>query len=93
MLKGSRASGSELLGYAELTLVNFHLSKGMYLTHFEVYLFIYLFIFRATPTAYGGSQARGLIIAVAAGLHHSHTNSGSEPHLRPTPQLTATMDP
>ena len=25
----------------------------------------------ATPTAYGGSQARGLIGAVAAGLHHS----------------------
>ena len=28
--------------------------------------------------AYGGSQARGLIGAVAAGLHHSHSNVGSE---------------
>ena len=28
-------------------------------------------LFRAAPTAYGGSQARGLIRAVAAGLHHS----------------------
>ena len=27
--------------------------------------------FRATPMAYGGSQARGLIGAVAAGLQHS----------------------
>ena len=33
-----------------------------------IYLFIYLFIFRASPVAYGGSQARGLIGAVAASL-------------------------
>ena len=25
--------------------------------------------------------------ATAAGLHHSHSNMGSEPHLQPTPQL------
>ena len=42
---------------------------------------------------YGGSQARGLPGAVAAGLHHSHNNVGSEPHLQPTLQLTATLDP
>ena len=48
---------------------------------------------RATPLAYGGSQARGLIGAVAAGLCHSHSNMGSEPRLRPTPQLTATPHP
>ena len=35
----------------------------------------------------------GLIRAVAAGLHHSHSNVGSEPHLRPTPLLTAMLDP
>jgi len=29
--------------------------------------------------AYGGSQARGLIRATAAGLCHSHSNAGSEP--------------
>ena len=28
---------------------------------------------------YGGSQARGLIGAVAVGLCHSHSNAGSEP--------------
>ena len=50
-------------------------------------------IFRAPPAAHGGSQARGLIGAVATGLHHSHSNAGSETHLRPTPQLTATPDP
>ena len=43
--------------------------------------------------AYGGSQARGLIGAVAAGLRKSHSNLGSEPYLQPTPQLTATLDP
>ena len=45
------------------------------------------------PVAYGGSQARGQIGALAASLHHSHSNSGSEPSLWPTPQLRATLDP
>ena len=45
------------------------------------------------PKAYGGSQASGLIGAIAAGLHHSHSNVGPEMHLRPTPQLMATPDP
>jgi len=31
--------------------------------------------------ACGGSQARGLIGAVAAGLRHSHSNARSKPHL------------
>jgi len=43
--------------------------------------------------AYGGSQARGRIGAVATGLRQSHSNTGSEPCLQPTPQLTATLDP
>ena len=42
------------------------------------YLFIYLFCLfafsRAAPTAYGGSQARGRIGAVAPRLHQSHSN-------------------
>ena len=61
-----------------------------------LFLFIYLFFvflsfffLRATPMANGGSQARGLIGAIAAGLCHSHSNTGSKPRLRPTPQLTA----
>ena len=37
--------------------------------------------------AYGCSRARGRIIAATAGLHHSHSNTGSEPHLQHTPQL------
>ena len=47
----------------------------------------------AAPMAYGGFQARGPIRAVATGLHQSHSNMGSEPRLRATPQLTATPDP
>ena len=50
-------------------------------------------LFRATPVAHGGSQAPGPIRAVAAGLHHSHSNRGSEQRPQPTPQLTATPDP
>ena len=42
-------------------------------------LFLFFFFEGATPVAYGVSQARGRIEAVAAGLHHS--NMGSEPHL------------
>ena len=44
-------------------------------------------LFRATLAAYGSSQARGLMGATAAGLHHSHRNAISEPLLGPTPQL------
>ena len=44
----------------------------------------------AAPAAYGGSQARGQIGAVATGLRQSHSNEGSEPHLRPTPQTYTT---
>ena len=60
-------------------------------THF--FFFFGLFAFsRATHSAYGVSQARGQIGAVAAGLCQSHSNAGSEPCLQPTPQLTATLD-
>ena len=64
-----------------------------------VCLFVYLFIFclfafsRAASAAYGDSQARGLIGAVATGLHQSHSNLGSEPRLQLTPQLMAMLDP
>ena len=43
--------------------------------------------------SYGGSQARGLIGDVADCLCQSHSNAGSEPRLRPTPQLRATPNP
>ena len=55
--------------------------------------FFFLFLFRATPVAYGGSQPRGQIGAAAAGLCHRHSSAGSEPHLRSLLQLVATPDP
>ena len=57
--------------------------------------FFFLNFYRASPMVYGGSQARGHIGAVAAGLHHSHSHSNarSQLRLRPTPQLMATPDP
>ena len=35
--------------------------------------FFIILLFRATPAAHGGSQARGRIRATAASLHHSHS--------------------
>ena len=53
--------------------------------------FFVCFVFSgASP---GGSRARGRIRAVAASLSQSHSNSGSEPRLQPTPQLKAMLDP
>ena len=52
--------------------------------------------FRAVPTACVSSQARGQIRDTAAGLRQSDSNMGSvgsKPHLQPTPQLTAILDP
>jgi len=43
-----------------------------FLFSFLFFFFFFVFCpFRATPMAYGGSQARGLIGAVATSLHHS----------------------
>ena len=41
----------------------------------------FFFLPRAALVAYGGSRARGLIGAAAAGLNHSHSNARSESHL------------
>ena len=64
-----------------------------HLCYFTVFYFC-LFVFsRAALVAYGGSQARDPIGAVAASLRQSHSNTGSKPHLEQTPQLTTPMDP
>ena len=38
-------------------------------------------LFRASPAAYGSSQARGQMGAIAGGQRHSHSNARSEPCL------------
>ena len=57
-----------------------------------LFLFVCLFVclFRDTRVAYGGSQAKGQIGAAAAS--HSHSHATSKPCLRPTLQLTVTLD-
>ena len=44
-------------------------------------IFFFFLLFRATPMACGGSQARGGIRGTAAGLYHSHSSVGFEPCL------------
>ena len=60
---------------------------------FNLNLPLFFLLFGAMPLAHGGSQARGRVGVTAAGLHHSHSNAGCEPGLRPTPQLMAMPDP
>ena len=75
----------------DISLILFILCKLVYLF---IYLFVCLFyLFRATPMAYGSSQARGWIRMAVTGLHHSHSKARSELCLKPTPQLTGTPDP
>ena len=50
---------------------------------------VYVCVFRAAPVAYGSSWARGQIRAAAAGLHYSHSNTRSKPHLQPTAHSNA----
>jgi len=64
--------------YSSSLLLIYFIYSGLYGLTFLFY-FTYLFIFclffsysRATPTANGGSQARGRIGAVAASLRQSH---------------------
>ena len=45
-----------------------------------------------TSAAYASSQARSRIGGTGAGLCHSNSNSGSEPHLGSIPQLMAMPD-
>ena len=67
-----------------------NIGKGIMLLYF---MFYFIHLFRPAPAAYGSSQARAQIRAVAASICHSHSNVGSKPHLRPKPQFTAMLDP
>ena len=63
--------------------------------HWSIMLYIFFFwsFFRVAPMAHGGSQARGRIRVVAAGLRQSYSNARSEPCLRPTPQQRQILNP
>ena len=89
----SFANSSRVLLFAAMEDLNITLIQSDHmLCHLASRQLSFFFLFfRAVPAAYGGSQARGLIGATAAGLCYSHSNA--EPCLRPTPQLTAMPDP
>ena len=76
---------------AEVTTLNL-LTKIKKIFKCNFFFFFFFAISWAAPAVYGGSQARGPIGAVAAGLHQSHSNAGSDQRLQPTPQLAATPD-
>ena len=69
---------------------------GLQMLNHHWFLFFHFFVFclfRSAPMGYEGSQAQGRIGATTASLCHSHSHTGSESCLWPTPQLTATPDP
>ena len=75
-----------VLGYSENSvitfkycLLGFHSLLQFSKTSLDTsaaFIYLSILLFRATPEAYGGSQARGGIRAVDASLHHSHSNEG-----------------
>ena len=82
-----------------LFIINiFLLNILLFICLLHIYIHIYIFFgflpfSSANPTAYGSSQARGPIGAMAAGLYQSHSNTGSEPCLQTIPQLMEMPDP
>ena len=69
-------SSKELLLFPSESYPAFYSQSGVMLS-----VSFSLFCLRAAPVAYGSSQARARIGAAAASLCHSHSNTGSEPHL------------
>ena len=57
--------------YTILCPTSFDVLRG-FLGLLACLFFFFFFLFKAPPMAYGGSQARGQIEAVATGLRHSH---------------------
>ena len=60
---------------------------------FFLSFFLFLFFFFLGPYLQWHMEVPRLGGKSAAGHSHSHNNEGSDPRLRPTPQLTATLDP
>ena len=71
----------------------FYQSLLMFYIFLKIFSFAFFFRAATSPSAYGGSQARDHIGATAAGLCHSHMNTGSELCPWPTPQFMEMLDP
>ena len=61
------------LHFANLSIDGFHHERYLFCTKKKIHFFFVFCLSRAAPVAHGGSQARGPIGAVAAGLHQSHS--------------------
>ena len=57
------------------------------------FYFFFFFILGLHCSMWKFPGSRGRIGAAAAGLCHSHSNEGSKLCLRPTPQVTAMLNP
>ena len=55
----------------------------------KTFLFLFFCLFKVPPTAYGISQSRSWIGAIAMSLYHSYSNVGSELHLNATAHCNA----
>ena len=62
----------------------FHLQTNLEPGRISSFFVVVVGLFRVTHVAYGNSQARALIGAAAACLHHTHSNAGSKSHLQHT---------
>ena len=92
-LQGSHGSRSRLL-YRIFGEIKFKMWYKLVSNGFILFIYFCLlsFFLRTAPEAHGGPQARDLIGPVAADLHHSHSNTRSEPCLQPV-QRMAKLDP
>ena len=57
------------------------------------YFYSYYVVFLGPHPWHTEVPRTGITRAIAAGLHHSHSNAGAKLRLRPTPQLMAIPDP
>ena len=76
-------------------IIKFYYTWKFFFT-LKFYLFYFLIVFllfRAEPEAYGSSQSRGPNRSYSCRPTRKPRNAGSEPCLRPTPQLTEMLDP
>ena len=72
-----------MLQYLTIIRCIFKTLVDYYFTFFFLYFCIFVFLpfLGPLPVAYGGSQAMGLIGAIAAGLSQRHSNVGYKPSL------------
>ena len=99
IIKKKKKKRSSRCGAVEMNLISIQEdaclipSLAQWVGDLAFFCFVLFCFFRGTPMAHRRFQVRGGIGAATAGLYHSHSNSGSEPCLEPTPQLTAMPDP